>query len=197
VLQADTVRASGRIGGEGVRRLDGVAVLVVIVGPIASGKSTVARGLGERFRAAGRRTAVLDLDDVVETIGGFVGLPGERFRQAQMVFGSLVGAWLEQGFDVIAHGPFFHRDEDRALLHALPDGVRPRRVLLHATFPVALERVRADPERLLSRYPDVLEATYERVVDLLPMMPPSEWTFDTTATDAHTIVDQLAETLLR
>jgi shikimate kinase len=180
-----------------VRRLDGVPMLVVIVGPIASGKSTVAGGLGERFRGCVRMTSVLDLDEVVETIGGFVGLPGERFRQAQMVFGTLVGAWLELGFDVIAHGPFFHREEDIALLHAVPDGVRPRRVLLHATFPVALERVRADPERLLSSYPDFLEATYKRVDELLPAMPPSEWTFDTTATDAHAIVDQLADALLR
>jgi shikimate kinase len=174
-----------------------VATLVVIVGPIASGKSTVAVGLGERLRASGRRTAVLDLDEVVETIGGFVGLSGERFRQAQMVFGTLVGAWLDQGFDVIAHGPFFHRDEDIALLHALPDGVMPRRVLLHTTFPVALERVQADPERLLSSYPDFLEATYRRADELLPMMPPSDWTFDTTATDAQAIVDELAEALLR
>ena len=170
--------------------------LVVIVGPIASGKSTIAGALGERFRASGRRAAVLDLDDLVETIGGFIGLPAERFRQAQMVFGQLVGAWLDQGFDVIAHGPFFHSDEDKALLHAVRDGVRPRRVLLHNTFPVALERVTADPERLISSYPEFLKATYDRVDELLATMPPSEWTFDTTAIDAQTIVNQLAEALL-
>lgn len=177
-------------------RLSAVSTLVVIVGPIASGKSTVAGGLGERFRACGRRVAVLDLDDLVETIGGFVGLPGERFRQAQVVFGQLVGAWLDQGFDVIAHGPFFDRDEDQALLHAIPGGVTPRRVLLRTTFAVALERVRADPERLLSRYPDVLKATYDRVDELLPQMPPAEWAFDTTTTDAATIIDELARSIL-
>lgn len=170
--------------------------LVVIVGPIASGKSTVAGGLGERFRACGRPVAVLDLDELVETIGGFVGLSAERFRLAQVVFGRLVGAWLDQGFDVIAHGPFFDRDEDEALLHAIPAGVTPRRVLLHATLAVALERVRADPERLLSSYPDVLKATYERVDELLSQMPPSEWAFDTTTTDAATIVDDLAVSIL-
>jgi adenylylsulfate kinase-like enzyme len=47
-----------------------VPELIVIVGPIASGKSTVAYELGSRFRAADRSVAVLDLDDVVETIGG-------------------------------------------------------------------------------------------------------------------------------
>jgi hypothetical protein len=77
-----------------------VPELVVIVGPIASGKSTVAGALGRRFMAAGRAVAVLDLDDVVDTIGGFGDLTPQRFRQAQVVYGQLVGAWLRQSFDV-------------------------------------------------------------------------------------------------
>lgn len=56
---------------------------MVIVGPIASGKSTVAGALGKRFRALGRTVAVLDLDDVVDTIGGFGDLLPEHFEQAQ------------------------------------------------------------------------------------------------------------------
>jgi thymidylate kinase len=177
-------------------RLSAVPTLVVIVGPIASGKSTVASGLGERFRARGRPVAVLDLDELVESIGGFVGLSGQRFRQAQMVFGRLVGASLDQGFDAIAHGPFLDRDEDHALLHAIPGGVTPRRVLLHTTFVVALQRVRADPDRGLSSYPDVLKATYERFDKLRSHMPRSEWAFDTTTTDAATIIDELAGSIL-
>lgn len=77
-----------------------VPTLVVIVGAIASGKSTIAGALGERFRQAARQLAVLDLDDLVETIGGFVDLPTERFQQAQAVFGELVGTWLDQGCEV-------------------------------------------------------------------------------------------------
>lgn len=177
-------------------RLTSVPTLVVIVGPIASGKSTVASALGERFRASGRQVAVLDLDELVETIGGFVDRPGEQFRQAQVVFGKLVAAWLDQGFDVIAHGPFFQPDEDERLLHAVSENVTPRRVLLHATLEVALERVTADPERVLSSVPDILKATYDRVAELLPTMPQNEWTFDTTTADTQTIVDQLAEALL-
>jgi hypothetical protein len=80
--------------------------LIVIVGPIASGKSTIACELGVRFRAADRPVAVLDLDHVVATVGGFAGITAERFRQAQVVYGDLVGSWLRRGFDVIAHGPF-------------------------------------------------------------------------------------------
>jgi shikimate kinase len=177
-------------------RLGDVPALVVIVGPIASGKSTVADALGRRFRKAGRQVAVVDLDELVDTIGGFVDLTGEQFRQTQAVFGQLVGAWLEQNFDVIAHGPFFERHEDDALLHALPDGVILQRVLLQATYEAALERVAADPERILSRDPDVLRWTYDRVDQLVPTMPPSDWVFDTTTTKSQTIVDHLAEALL-
>lgn len=78
----------------------------------------------------------------------------------------------------------FQRDEDRALLHAVPEGIAPRRVLLHCTLDTALERVAADQDRVLSSYPEFLRATYQRVEELLPTMPPSEWQFDTTTIDA-------------
>jgi predicted kinase len=171
-------------------------MLVVIVGPIASGKSTLAAALGAELRRSGRLVAVLDLDDVVATIGGFADLAPERFADAQVVFGRMVGAWLLRGADVIAHGPFLSSEEDDALLHALPDGVRPRRVLLTTTLAVALERVGADPDRLLASYPEVLEATYDRFDELLPSMAPSEWTFDTAEVDVGQIVTQLGEALL-
>jgi adenylylsulfate kinase-like enzyme len=84
-----------------------VALLVVIVGPIASGKSTVASSLAARLRHVGWRVAELDLDDVVEASGTWTDMSPERFRKSQIVFGQLVAAWLAQGFYVIAHGPLF------------------------------------------------------------------------------------------
>src|SRR5829696_8664991 len=104
----DALRHSG---ASPVNNTAQVPELIVIVGPIASGKSTIAYELGSRFRAAGRAVAVLDLDDVVDTIGGFAGLTSERFRQAQLVYGDLVGAWLRQRLDVVAYGPFFEPEE--------------------------------------------------------------------------------------
>jgi hypothetical protein len=170
--------------------------LVVVIGPIASGKSTVAGALGDRFRASGRAVAVLDLDDVVDTIGGFLDLTPEHFRQAQVVCGQLVGAWLRQGFDVIAHGPFFQPRELGALLHAVPEGIAPRFVQLLASYEVALARVARDPSRKLSKHPELLRRTYDRVELLLPALPPSDWTFDTTAIAADDIVDELAAAIL-
>jgi thymidylate kinase len=172
-----------------------VPQLVVVTGPIASGKSTVAAALGDRLRRAGRPVAVLDLDDVVDTIGGFVGLSPVQFEQAQLVFGRLVAAWLDQGFDVIAHGPFLSPEEDDALLHAQGDGVVPRRVLIQATYDVALERVSDGPGRIQSRDPVFLRATYDRYEQLRPGLPAAEWVFDTTTTALPVIVEQLVEAL--
>lgn len=170
--------------------------LIVIVGPIASGKSTVADALGNRLRDAGREVAVLDLDDVVETIGGYAGLSPDRFQQSQEVYGGLVGAWLALGFDVIAHGPFLERHEDEAVLRSVPEGTTPRRVLLVASYEVALARAAADPDRKLSKQPDVLRRTYDRAESLLPAMPPSEWTFDTTAVSWQDVVEELSSAIL-
>ena len=173
-----------------------VPELIVIVGPIASGKSTIAYELGSRFRAADRSVAVLDLDDVVDTIGGFAGLTPARFRQAQLVYGELTAAWLRRRFDVIAHGPFFDHEEVEALLHAVPNEVTPRRVQLLATYEVALERTALDSARALSKDPKLLRLTYDRVASLLPTMPRSEWTFDTTTRSPQEIVDTLAAVFL-
>ncbi len=169
--------------------------LVVIVGPIASGKSTVAEALGAALRGGGRHVAVLDLDDVVDTMGGFVGLAPEHFRRAQVVFGQLVGSWLDQDVDVIAHGPFLSRDEEATLVRALPDGIRPRRVLLTTPRSVAFERVAADPDRQLSEYPEVLDAMYDRFEELLPSVTPAEWSFDTDNVDVEQIVGELVHAL--
>lgn len=171
--------------------------LLTIVGPIASGKSTVAAELGERFRACGRPAAVLDLDDHVMTIGGFVGLSPDRFAAAVVVFGDLVGAWLREGFDVVAHGPFFQPHEDAAVVRAAPMGTRVVRVELRCTYEVALARVTADAARRhLSTDAGFLRHTYDRIEQLRPLMHPADHGFDTTLIPWQKVVATLAATVL-
>jgi polynucleotide 5'-kinase involved in rRNA processing len=52
----------------------GIPNLTLIVGPIASGKSTIANLPASRRGQEDRDVTVLDLDDVVQSIGGFPGL---------------------------------------------------------------------------------------------------------------------------
>src|SRR3712207_119231 len=95
--------------------------MLVLTGPIAAGKSTVAAAVATRLRAAGREVAVLDFDDVVQTVGGFKGITHARAAAALRVFAELVGAWLREGADVMAHGPFFAADEHSAIVGRVPE----------------------------------------------------------------------------
>lgn len=174
-----------------------MATLVMIVGPIASGKSTVSAELGRIFRVAGRPVAVLDLDDHIMTIGGFVGLEPENFGRSLAVFGDLVGAWLREGFDVIGHGPFFKRDEDAAVVGAAPTGTQIVRAELQCTYEVARTRVTADAARRhLATNSEFLRPTYDRVGALRPLMRPADYVFDSTVIDWHDVAGALAQALL-
>src|SRR4029453_16806106 len=126
----------------------------------------------------------------------FPALAPGRFRHAQLVYGELVGAWLRRSFDVIAHGPFFEPEEDRAVLHAVPAGIVPRRVQLLATYEAALERTALHPGRAVSEDPGFLKAGYDRAGSVLPGLPLAAWSFDTTTRSSPEIVDALAADLL-
>jgi hypothetical protein len=174
-----------------------MASLLVITGPIASGKSSIAQSLGHRLRQTRRSVVVLDFDDLVDTVGGFQGITSERFNQTLTVYGQLIGAWLSVGLDVIAHVPAFSKVELDAVLHAVPTGTNVRRALLFTTYEVALERVAADPARTLSRDPELLRRAFERFEALVPHGIQPDWTFDTTSCSIASVVEQLSSALVR
>ncbi|MEZ5140768.1 MAG: hypothetical protein R2711_18945 [Acidimicrobiales bacterium] len=102
-------------------------MLVVVTGPVAAGKSTVAAALGARHREPGRPVVVLDLDDVVASVGGFALADPALLEQARRAFAGLVRSWLDLGADVVAHGPFLGPEEVEALEGAIPSGEVVRR----------------------------------------------------------------------
>jgi len=154
--------------------------LIVLVGPIASGKSTVALALAD---AIDERCAVVDLDDVY-----FAQRPPPRsWKPAREVHATLVRAWFDVGVStVIAHGPLGVAEEWAELAAAVPDGVVVTRVLLHTTFDVAFERVQADPTRLFSKDEAFLRSVYE--VFASQDFVPCDLTFDTSSTAVDEIV---------
>lgn len=173
--------------------------LILVVGPIACGKSTISQALAGRFRRAGHRVAVLDLDDLVATVGGFVGLEPEEWVRAQVVFGRLIAAWLTEGYTVVAHGPVFQPAEDARVVDGVPDGVPVRRVHLTCTFPVAALRVESDharAEAALSKGHEFLRLTYDRFAELAGEMVPSDLTLDSTTATAEELTDLLADAFL-
>lgn len=171
--------------------------LVVLAGPIGSGKSTVAELVGHRVAAAGRTAAIADLDDVAFAHRGPLDLP-EFWRRAGVAHLGLVNGWFDAGVDVvIAHGPFFESGNyDELFATVDPDG-RVHHVLLRATFECALKRVSSDPDRgpqALSKDPDFLRSTHDAFEQLGSRLPPFDLILDTSdlsASDAAARVSAL------
>lgn len=164
--------------------------LVVLAGPIGSGKSTVAEFVGHRMAAAGRTAAIADLDDVAFAHRGPLDMP-EFWRRAGVAHVGLVNGWFEAGVDVvIAHGPFFESGTYDPLFATVGPAGRAHHVLLRVTFDCALERVSNDPDRgsrAFSKDPDFLRSTHDAFEQLGPRLPPADLDLDTselTASDA-------------
>ncbi len=169
--------------------------LVVLTGPIAAGKNTVATRLTELLTAAGRTVAVADVDEVAAMVGPpGAGVAGLWFA-AHQAHGALVGRWLRTAIDhVIAVGPFWTAEEQAALNADLPDGLDTLWVVVDAPVEVTLPRAQADPGRALSRDPGFHTRAHRRFRDLQPTIP-ADLTFDSVALPADQIAKAIAERL--
>jgi adenylylsulfate kinase-like enzyme len=131
--------------------------LVVIVGPIAAGKSTLAAAVAQRLRARGEAVAVVGLDSVAE-----MALPTLDWEWAHEVHGQLVRAWLATPVrTVVAEGPSTAAEVDR-LMRCLPRDVEVLTVVLTTRYEVALRRAQQDPDREISKDPEFLRGDHDR-----------------------------------
>jgi shikimate kinase len=134
--------------------------LVVIGGPIASGKSTLGRVVAARLGAA-----VVDLDLVYEMVD-----PDRRpkddpelWSAARRAAGRLAAGFLAEGRSVVVEGDVAGERALTELCGDLPDGVAVRLVLLEVDFATAFERATADESRGLSKDRDFLSRHYEEL----------------------------------
>ncbi len=175
------------------RRVPQLASLVVIVGPIASGKSSVAARVAERLLEAGGTSAVVDLDDVADCLVAPKRDWEARWRRARQVHDELVAAFRRSGVDhVIAHGSFFYLDEPSAV----PTGVHDSgalRVLLSVSYEKALERAQRDPNRGVSKDPSFLRWTHDQFAQRTGTLAPGHLKVDA---DTESIED-IAEMVMR
>jgi chloramphenicol 3-O-phosphotransferase len=140
-------------------------VLVVLIsGPIASGKSALGRAVAGRLdEAAGSCCAVIDLDLVYEMLD-----PRQRPKSdehlwavARRVAGGMVGVLLREGRSVVVEGGDFFTEEQLAEFeHQLPEGVAVRLVRLDVDPETALRRARADDSRGVSTDPGFMSRHY-------------------------------------
>lgn len=128
-------------------------LLILIGGPIAGGKSTLARAIARLLEAGGRRAAAIDLDLVYEMIDP-AGAPQDDaslWTAARLAAGSLADALLADGWAVVVEGDLLTDAERQELLGRLRRPVEPVCVTLRAPIDVAFERVAGDPTRGTSK----------------------------------------------
>jgi shikimate kinase len=139
-------------------------LVVVVSGPIASGKSTVAPAVAARLREThGVDGAVIDLDLVYEMLDpqGRPKNDAVLWSTARRVAGRLTTALLAEGRPVVAEGDFAGGSALAEFATELPGGVQPRLVLLEVDFTKAFERASADPTRGASRDREFLSRHYK------------------------------------
>ncbi len=124
-------------------------VVIVVTGPIASGKSTVAKALARELELMDVRAAVVDLDlvhDQLTTNGS--GSDESTWTLARRELATVANALEEEGVAVVIADGSFNMPVDRATLarHLRPS-FRLVFVTLQVSFEEALRRAQGDPTR--------------------------------------------------
>ncbi len=171
-------------------------MIVAICGPIASGKSTVARALARLFEERGVTAAAIDLDLVYEMLeqDAVVKANPATWSRARRTAAAMTNALLDDGVGVVVvEGDLLTEEERAEFTTALRPAAAPVFVTLHVPVDVALRRVREDPTRGVSRDPVFLRLHYDELDEAVRTRPATDLVIDTSslgaAEAARTIAD--------
>jgi len=169
--------------------------LVVLTGPIAAGKNTVADRLTQILTERGRTVVVADVDDVAAMVGAPGAAETGLWFAAHEAHGALVGHWMRSPVDyVVVVGPIYSHQEQAVLTRELPEDASMQWVVIDAAVSVTFARAQADPSRGLSRDPEFHSAAHRRFRELLPLIP-ADKVFDSERLSAEHIAAAIAATL--
>jgi energy-coupling factor transporter ATP-binding protein EcfA2 len=142
--------------------------LVIVVGPQASGKSTLATALSAELRQRGEGVALVQLDQIAA-----MALPTlPSWEAAHLVFEVTAGLWARTQLTcVIAEGSGSDDEVSRLRRQAPPDAVVVT-VATTAPFEAAFARAQADSSRGISREYDFLLKVYQHWADELLRIDP-------------------------
>src|SRR5947209_3209687 len=161
--------------------------LLVISGPIAAGKSTVASALAATFRKSGRSVAVVDLDRLYMMLDDPAPMSDpSHSREARRAAAALTDHFVLDGIElVILEGTFWTMSEREELTAALTTLVQPVFVTLHVSVEEALRRVQADSGRRASRDPAILRASHAAFGAVSPI--PTDAIIDSSSVTADAV----------
>ena len=156
-------------------------MVIVITGPIASGKSTIAREVARQLERTHVRVAVIDLDLVHDRLATDEPSSSETtWARARHAAADLASAFLNEGVAVVvAEGSFNTPDDRAAFSQRLDPGVSPLYVTLRVSFEEALRRAQGDPTRGRSRDPAFLSSYFAVVEEAVATVPPTDLVIDT------------------
>jgi Adenylylsulphate kinase len=137
-------------------------IVVVITGPIASGKSTLSRAVSVELAGRGSASAVVELDLVYEMLDPSRGpkTHDARWREARKLAGKIAAEVGGRRSAVVVEGEFATGEQRADLCEELPHGWRTSFVTLTVDFDKAWRRAVADPTRGISKDRDFLAAHY-------------------------------------
>jgi adenylylsulfate kinase-like enzyme len=169
-------------------------MVIVITGPIASGKSTVAAELARVLALAGVRASVIDLDLVYDELIAKGSAPDEStWTLARHETARYVNSFLANGQAVvIAEGSFNLPSDRTALVELLRPGSCPVFVTLKVSFEEALRRAQADTTRGRSQEPLFLRDHFDARRQVLAAPPATDIVIDTQDTSAKDAAETIA-----
>jgi adenylylsulfate kinase-like enzyme len=174
-------------------------MLIVISGPIASGKSTVARALARDLAHSGITAATIDLDVVCDMLEHEIASEraAANWVHARRAVASLVKEFLGDGIDIVIVDGDYLQSSVRAELLAAVQPITPKFVTLYVSFDIALRRVHDDPTRGLSREPTFLRRHFDAAEAALRDVPATDLMLDTESIDAAAAARAVADWALR
>jgi chloramphenicol 3-O-phosphotransferase len=156
-------------------------VLIVICGPIASGKSALARAVAHELEQGGTPAAAVDLDLLYAMLDhqGRAWDDERKWTRARRAAAALADRFLADGIAVVLEGDLITGDGRRDFVSALRSAIEPQFVTLRVSFESALARAQSDPTRGLSRDPGFLRWHYDATAAAFQALPKSDLVLDT------------------
>lgn len=179
-------------------KADETRTLVVVNGPIASGKNAVSTALAGLIELGGRSAAVIDLDEIWLMLDHQMPRTHElaHWLAARRAAAVLTDEFHRSGRDaIIVNGPFFTEAERSGYLDHLRTPVTPLFVTLRVSFEEAWRRAQGDPRRVASRDREWLRDRHRASEQLMPPLSASDLIIDTEAHSPSEAATEILATL--